>query len=74
VLHPPQKYLITELMKSKNIENVLSKAVKRNKEGVQLYFPVCKLHFCLFKVENERNNLNYRLSFKCFNYYYICRY
>jgi len=62
-LHPPQQYLITDLLKTKNIDNVLSNAMERNKGGVQLYMPVCKLHFCSFEMKNERNDFNCRSSF-----------
>ncbi|KAL6261597.1 hypothetical protein P5V15_006684 [Pogonomyrmex californicus] len=37
---PPQQYEIAKLIKLKNIDDLLDIAVKRNKEGAQLYLPV----------------------------------
>lgn len=42
-LPPPQSYEIATLNKIKNIETLLDLAMKRNKEGVQLYLGVSKI-------------------------------
>lgn len=41
---PPQHYEMTTLNKIKSIDTLLEVAMKRNKEGVQLYFPVSKIY------------------------------